>query len=447
MSISHGKKLFLEIAGTIIAGFILLFIFLLWRLNQGPFKADFLKPIIESTLTRKSGLDIHLGSVVLEWNGAHKPFDVDATSITADGEGQRREAIIDDLKLQLSASSLLKGKFRPLSLTLVHPQLWIEPKTQTAKSSSPIDLAPVLSPPKGGSFALWNNVSLTDAEITFRNMQHQDISRIDVNSFTAMRALDGEVDAELTGNSNIGDTAAPLSVATQYNPQDGLLSISAHCDRIGLNSLAALSPALAELKALQIPLALQLEVKTDVHLAVQSAHLESQILAGQIVDANLFDAPAPISGGHLDITYRAAPERVDLNDFTLNLDGATITTSGAASTLNNEINFDVSTNFANIPIDALSTYWPKTLSKGGRLWVTANLSKGTITEGKTHLSGTAPRNDPGNIAFDTIEGGFHVDNALVHYFGELPSVETVAGDVKFDDKTMTITLRKGTLLT
>ena len=66
-----------------------------------------------------------------------------------------------------------------------------------------------------------------------------------------------------------------------------------------------------------------------------------------------------------------------------------------------------------------------------------------VSDGTMHLAGSAPRDNIANMTFDTIEGGFHVDGALVHYFGELPSVENVSGDVKFDDKAMTITLAQG----
>ena len=95
--IRRTARIALEIAGFVIAGFIILTALVAWRLSAGPVALDFLTPYVEDALAGTTAgpvARIGIGGTMLRWRGFERPLDLAATDVVLYGPDDEPIAVL-----------------------------------------------------------------------------------------------------------------------------------------------------------------------------------------------------------------------------------------------------------------------------------------------------------------------------------------------------------------
>ena len=116
----------IQLAGTLVAGLVVIAILLAWRLSSGPISLGFLSPYMEVALSAATdSFDIEFDDTTLAWAGWDRTLDIRVLNVRAVDTKGAVVASVPELSLSLSAQGLLRGTVAPKNIELFRPKLWL----------------------------------------------------------------------------------------------------------------------------------------------------------------------------------------------------------------------------------------------------------------------------------------------------------------------------------
>ncbi|MGH7122440.1 MAG: AsmA-like C-terminal region-containing protein [Acetobacteraceae bacterium] len=421
----------LHLAGEIVLGLALVVLVaagaLAWRLAEGPIDLSFLVPRLSAALTgRPGGTHIQIGAASLAWEGFRRgiesPLDLvlaDTTLTNRDGSGR---LTIPRAELALSVPALLVGRVVPREIVIEAPRLHAVVgegggvalsfgggRTETTPSAGTARLAGALldaltarpGNDQSASAAPFpalrelTNVTIRDADVTVVDQKLDATWFARAAQITLMRGAEGGLTGRVHMALSLKDRPAVLSVAVHLEA-DQSLKIMAHLAAVRPAELARLAPELGPLSAVDAPVSFGLDLVFGPSFRLQNALLTADAGAGKIAFGG---GSVPIEGGVVKIAS-AGEDVLAIREAVLNLDGPhgkagpVLRADGSAlqdpdGTWRGELAFAVD----RVPMADLGRYWPPAIARGGRQWVTENITGGYAERARAAVRFTFTRRD------------------------------------------------------
>ena len=448
----------LHLVAEIVLGVLLLVLvagcLLAWRLAEGPVNLAFLIPRVEAAFNAPNGPRLSIGAAALGWegfrNGVESPVDLVFANIvlrgpSGGGEGGAGVAEIPRAEVSLSAPELLIGRIVPRRIVIEDPKVRVVRDTaghlsiafgRRRQTPSPAttgllgEVLDALNAPPGNdeskparSFRALSQLrilAIHGAELSVDDRALDATWYAPSANLTLTRGPLGG----LTGSGEITlavkGRQAEIALQVGLTEQNGL-TVAATLSPIRPAELAAILPRLAPLAAVNAPVTLDADLEMGGEAPQPVLRLEAGLGAGDIA---LGGAAVPIASGAFALT--ATPDRIALRQLVLRLAGPdqaagpVLTAKGTAALQNaGSWSGDVSVDTAGVKMGELSRYWPPDISRGGRAWVTGNITAGTADEATLSLGFTAA---PDGEEFDVTSVAGYVSGSglTVHWLRPVP---------------------------
>ena len=159
----------------------------------------------------------------------------------------------------------------------------------------------------------------------------------------------------------------------------------------------------------------------------------------------IYDEPLPVAGANLRGRFFDGFDQLQLDGASLSAaDGPTVTVSGTAKGLSSDlIQLQARIGSGAINTDTLLRYWPTVFGHNARDWISHNINGGHAEQGEANLALTVPRHDPTHAVLDHAEASFRASGLTVTYLNGLPPLQDVAGEGKFADNKLVLTVGAG----
>jgi hypothetical protein len=456
--------------GSIVAALTLIITFGLWRLMQGPIELDRLTPYVEEALNRSiDGLQIAISGVRLAIDRDHRQFDLQLRGVHLSHPDGEPVAAFSEMSASFGLSSLLRGHLAPTRLVVEHPILRLSRNQQgkigirfgEQNSGEPV-LGPEMLEQVGGapkpqaSFGLMRRVMVRDATFILddeRTGRHWQADQVDA---TVERDADG-LAGDLSMALALGTRAPELHARYRYSSSSKTLDLALEVGAVEPAAIAALTPELAPLAAVNLPVSGTLETRLDLaRLTTDGARLDLGFGAGSVKSELLPGGELALRQGELHAIY--APEIGQLRLVKLNLDlggGSVLTVKGSLESVTpgliagtdpapSRIPGKLGMVLADVPVAKFATLWPPGLSHGGRRWVLANVHDGVLDQATVQLDLAV---DPAGRSADIVSahGSMRYHDLTINYFSGLTPVRKVSGTATLEDKRLEFTPARGTV--
>jgi hypothetical protein len=468
--IKRWATVLLEIVGTLVAGLAIAGGILAWRVSLGPVSLGFLTPYIEQALDSPGhGVKVKLERTILIWTGWPHPISLHVLGVHVLDSGDHPLATLPEIAIGFSVRALAEGILAPTSLEVfgghvrlrrgAEGMLDLQLSDQTLAQGAP-DVVPLLiddmlqhSDP-GRPLSYLQEIAITDADLVIED-SHWDTSwKARLNHLAFERDPEG-IQASASLTLTVAGVESHVTAAGLYDAAARNASLGVSFEQLEPAAFTHLAPELAPLGRVALPLSGKIEAKFVAGRLLDRVDFEVSGGAGHVTLPELYDHDVAIR--HLD-----AKGEVGDGGATLALDHATlelgapdssgddragplITVSGNAHGLGGDAKASLAVTGRDIPVDELPARWPASLAPHARTWIVHNLSGGMVEEVHANLDLSGQGVDLTNVALDKLSGTMRVRGTDVHYLGKMPSVKGVDGDIQFDQKTMTIALKSGSV--
>jgi AsmA-like C-terminal region/Protein of unknown function len=241
-----------------------------------------------------------------------------------------------------------------------------------------------------------------------------------------------------------GGKEAALHGAFRYVNGDQHLAVELDFAALSPALFADAAPALAPLAALKLPFSGRLRLALDTAgLRISEASCDLTLAAGEVVHPMLEGGRVAIASGLLSASYDPAQGRISIERLGLDLGGPRIELAGSIDGVGDgvlvggwpqAVAVQGDLHLSDVPVDALSGYWPEHLSPNSRRWVTEHIHDGLVTEVAAHLVAqvdlAADAAKP--VRVDTFAGTVAYRGLTVDYFKPLDPLRGVDGVGSFD---------------
>ena len=447
----------LHLLGEIVLGLALVVLVaisvLAWRLAVGPINLGFLVPRLSAALEgRPGGAHVQIGAASLAWEGFRRGIEsplelVLADMVLASGDDTGR-VVIPRAEVSLSVPALLLGRIAPRRIVIEAPRLHLvlgksgelafffgerraaaTPSPGTARLAGAILDALAAPPGNDRSEAAKRFPGLS--ELTTLTIRDADVTVVDQKLGATWFAPDAEIALErdwrggLSGHARMAlrlkDHPAVLSVEANLEAHRSM-TIAAHLAAVRPSELAALVPSLGPLAAVDAPVGLEIDLAFGANLALENARLEADAGAGKVTFGG---GQVPIESGVLKIAS-AGEDALNIREAVLHLAGPAgkagpvLRATGAAfrdadGTWQGDLAFAVDA----VPMADLDRYWPPDIARGGRRWVTENITGGVAKAARAAVRFALARGDDTPV----IESAYAVvpgSGLVVHWLRPIP---------------------------
>jgi len=456
--------------GSFAAALILVITVGLWRLMQGPVELDRLTPYVEEALNRSiDGLQIAISGVRFAIDRDHRQFDLRLRGVHLSRPDGEPVAAFSEMSASFSLSSLLRGNLVPTRLVVEHPVLRFIRDQQgkvgirfgdqsTGEPSLGLEILEqaVGAPKPQASLGLMRRVVVRDATLILddkRTGRHWQADRVDATAERDAEGLAGDLSMALA----VGTRAPELHARYRYSSSGETLDLALEIGALEPSALAALSPELAPLAAVNFPVSGTLETRLKLgRLTTEGARLDLGFGAGSFKSELLPGGELALRQGELHAIY--APEIGQLRLAKLDLDfggGSVLTVKGNLESVTpgliagtdpapSHIPGKFGIVLADVPVAKFATLWPPALSRGGRRWVLANVHDGVLDHAAVQLDLEV---DPTARSADIVSarGSMRYHDLTINYFSGLAPARKVSGTATLVDKRLEFTPTGGSV--
>lgn len=449
---------------AIIGVLLLGFAFLVWRLSVEPIETTFFTPYIESGIDHYlPGTHAHIEHTVTSWNNVDHVISLHAQNISVLDNEANVIATIPDLDVHISAFGLLRRKLIPLGLTIEAPHfkfirdasgallfgdLSTENKPDPAEANGSVKdtLKPILDDLTHATHR--GSLSVKDILLDVHDEKTQSDWSVHVPEINIDRSPQS-----LAGNALLTvtqkDQTATLQIQYHYDYDKAIHIMETTLSSITPSFFAGGHPGtlgLGALSILDLPLTGSVSLAVDTSLNIKTLGADIHGDAGNLVYPDFWDQPRSLKTLDLKATYdRDAPD-VNLAKLAVDFDGphleldATITPSSVPE---HDVNFQLTAQLDNWPMDQFTQLWPKTIITNPREWIVKSMSKGNFDHGEAVFKGGLSWNDIGNMTITEGGGKVIASNGRVNYLDGMPPVDGVSAKAVFDMDQMTVDLSGG----
>jgi Protein of unknown function/AsmA-like C-terminal region len=467
--VSHGHRLLVWL-GSIAAVLILVVVAAMWRLLQGPIELDHLIPYVEQALQRSgAGIGVAVAGISIGIDQHTHQLDLQAQNVQLSLPNGEKLANFPEMATSFSLGALLSGRIEPTRLIVEHPSLALTRGASgalTLRVGNPdatadqfglgnaLDMFAPLRP--GTPWSQLRYIEIRDATVIVDDEVSGKVWRANRAVATLDRSADGAA-GDLSFAVALGDNAPKLHATYRFAAPSQQLDVNLAVDRLDPAALASVSPVLAQLSQVQIPVSGSAEMRFNVATgSLEGGRLDLGFGAGQIQTDLLVSGNLPVASGELHATYAPDSAELRLDKLALDLNGGTtlaidgklagvapqLVSTGVSSASPLRGTLDVS--LTHVPTARLTALWPRDVSPGGRKWVAANLSDGALDEMTVQLGVTV---DPAAMTadFSGAHGTMRYHDLTVDYLNGLPPAKKVSGTATLNDRRLDFAIAGGML--
>ncbi|MGM0422196.1 MAG: DUF3971 domain-containing protein [Pseudomonadota bacterium] len=478
-SSKHLFVLWLEILAAVLAVVLMLWIGLLFRLNQGPIPLDFIsRPLQQSINSGLEHYQISIGTTQLVWRGYSSPMELQLRTVEVHEKASGDPVLaVSGVGLGLSKRALLEGEVSPKSLSFYDTalrfyrmedgQISLRMKSPEIADEDPIEQT---SPPPAeqNQQAFWSEFmdQMLDQELTDQGeksklhyldtirilnadfmlqdeIRDQDFLLKDVHLVIKRsdRALIGTMEADLT----LFESDTPVRTNFHYGAENGLTRVLTRFRELPFTEVSNFLPEdIIQKYRLDGAVGGVVFVLLDEAFNPVRMRLNATGYDGSLIAPDVFDTPLSFDQFSLKSTYAYETQLLTIENFEMKSGPARLSLMAQRrfDPDENLYRMDVSAGTSDLPIDRIDDYWPSSLAPPPRRWVTTNLSEGMVDSATLNLSATQSA-DTGITAknilnIDDLSGEINFSAADVKYLPDFPKVKNVSGQARYTDADFTI---------
>lgn len=425
-----------------------------WRLSQGPLPVSFLTQDIEKALNSRAGpVRLTLGDTMLAWAGWDRALDLRVTGVRVFGQNGAELARIPEMSVSFSALALLRGVVAPTSLDIIGPRVTIvrQPSGDFAfafdqRDASGGDLSTAIAafisrrPRNEGGLSSLRRISVLDAQVTLDDRFTGALWRAPESNIVLLRE-GGEVRASIDARLDEAAGGAQISGGASWKKGTQSVALEADVSQVHLDRIASRIPGAELLRGLDFAVAGRITASLDLHGSVRSADFTLTSAGGELRKPELW--PRGLKLGRLELAgrYLAHPDFLVVERLGVELGKAKL--AGRFSAIGTAGDFAVEggATVRGMPVSQLHAAWPLGVASTGRKWVLANISGGTVDDGRVGFSLDVPQS--GKATLESLTGQFQVEGASVRYMDSMPPVRDVAAELVVTPRRLVATVRKG----
>lgn len=471
----------LRLLAAAVAALAIVAVALAWRLSQGPVSLSFLTPAMETILN--AGHDtarFEIGEVRVSWDEASGTLGVDLQDTQVTSPDGRELAAVPEMAVVLDAGALVRGDVSPRRITVNNPRLRL-PHRDDRILDQWID--ELVSAPGGatgdGGMADLEALTITNADLRIEDAAGAAVWSGAIPEAKIWPTDDGPAGA-LTLNGE--DGAEMLTVSGRYDRAGHDLQIDAALRGLRLPDFAGISRRGAALEAVDAPLTGTASLSIVAGGAIATIRFDLSVGPGFLVlteplaaefGASGWAQRLPIAGGRLAGAYEGASGNLDIDTLRVDAgDGAHVAMpapldhalplrsvafdggyhfwsnqldvralefdlGGPQATISADLSFaepgpsgTISGTVEDVPVNDLSTYWPRAVAPNPYKWVMAHLSEGVAEQAQFRLELGA--DSAGASQVSGLTGSMTISGVTVDYLPPLPPVHDAAAIASFD---------------
>jgi uncharacterized protein YhdP len=445
----------IEIVGGLVAGLMIAAALLFWRLNQGPIPLDVLTPHLEQALsTDRHGIRVRIGATRLTWAGWERAVDLRASDVQTVGPDGGVIAALPDIAIRLGLPELARGKIRPVEIEVVKPRLRL---TRAADGSIDLGLGEGgdadnagavlagllndLSGPRNADQALGlpDRVVITDADLAISDLAEGMFWRATQVDLRFERSPEG-LRLRIQGDAEIGGHRARIDGAGRYLAAAGTIESQFQLSRF---EPAALAPLFPDLKRIKLSIDGTMHAVFDREGRLLSGRVEAASGPGAIELPEFYREDLQIAGAQIRARFDRAADMLEIERAIVDLGGPVARGAARLTGLKGRGLIEADAVVENMEVDRLSHFWPVSLARNARRWVTENISRGVAREARLKLTGEV--RDLKDLSVRSIAGGIVYENLTVRYLAPMPPVRQVRGTATFTDARFDLAIAGGVL--
>jgi hypothetical protein len=470
--VGRGAHHLLRWFGSLAAVVILVALFGIWRVMQGPIQLDWLAPYVETAFQRSgTGLKVAISGVRFGIDRTTHQLDLRAQDVHVSLPNGEPLASFPEMATSFGLAGLLQGRLVPTQVVVERPVVhlvrdpggMIVAQIGSGDAAAP-DLGPQmleqLAGPRDRDSASddLKRVSIRGATVIVddrRNGQTWRADRVDVSVERTAKGIRGDFSLAIP----MGASMPELHASYRYFAERNVLDLDLSFDGVQPTDIPPMIPELAQLQHVAAPVSGTLRTRIDLsqHQA-QGSRLDLALGQGRLRSEWLPSGSVALDKGELHAVYAPESSEVRLEQLMLDLGGGTqLVLHGTLSGVTPELiaapedarppGHVVSKlvgSLTRVPVGRLGELWPASFTPHGRRWVLDNIHDGVLDEAAIELGlDLDPVAHTGNVL--NAKGSLRYHDLTINYFNGLPFVRQVGGTAIFADKHLDFTPTSGVL--
>ncbi len=427
-----------------------------WRLSSGPISLQTFAPYVEAALSDGfDDIDIRFDDLSINWSGWQNAVSVRAFNVRAiDSQNDKAvAAVIPEMGFGLSVLALSRGLIAPTWLEISGPEIHLVRRPDgavrtagvAATDASDADaagdevvvervVAELLdTPDRSQTLGYLEGLSIARARVTVDDMKlHTQwvAPSATIAVYRDDRGLSG--DADLT--VDVGGMPWSATATMRFDNDTRKFDVAVNFADVWPSKLAEMSPQLARLASINLPVSANVEMSTGADGRVMRAAFDVSSGAGTLNLPEL-DPERPlfeVGLAQVKGVYDAAKDTLRIDDAFIDFEGPTAAFSGIvkAPWSMPEVRGDVLVG--NVPALEVAHYWPSGVAPGGLRWVRENIQGGHLERLTLSLNLAGDDWSKRHLARDRVRGAFTITNGATRYLDGMPAIENIELQGTFD---------------
>lgn len=458
----------------------ILFGALAWRISQAPLSIGFLAPYVSEALALPEfGFRVEIADVVLAWSERDQSLRLRLVDAQYRVDGERVALRVPTIDMGLSGPSLLRGVIAPRYLLASGVEARLVRDAQgrfqlglpeTAPGTSP-DAAPadVTPTPMHADDRAAQTMFAAIFDLLSRPPSPDDpLSQLQTVSILADRLViedwklnqrwvvpqaqigfqrgDGHVFASLTGALDWRNRRVDLNVDADYTVAERTARVTLNFSNVEPSDFADVVPELQPLDYVAAPLGGSLTLTVNDTGAQLGLSFDLRAGEGQINAPDLLPQPLALQEARFRGYVDASKGVLFLDEASLSFADRFRASFGGTLTRQEgeRYGLDIAGQLFDLPTDALGHYWPPSMAKNAREWVTGHLSGGKVSAGRF-----AAKLTPDMVAgrqrlpADAIKLDFAFEGLTLDYLAPMSKMTEGKGIAGLDADVFTLSLESG----
>ncbi len=449
-------KFILDIFGAALAGAAILVALLSWRLAGEPVSLAFLTPYLQDALRAEDGsFRFELEDTVLTWAGWERTLDIRLVGVKAVGPEGDILAEVPELSVSLSAGAMMRGLVAPISIDVMRPKIDVllsrEGDFQFDLGEGKGDyilhrvITDLLAPPnRDHAMGYLTRVRILDSLVVVDDQRLETTWRANNTNMILIRnetGIQGDVALDLdvskgkqgavTGAESGERQEAHFDLEFAYDTAVGRVNLSADFSEINPGHLAAQAELLAPLRYAALPVSGTLTVSMDLNGQIPFFGFDFSGAAGKLVVPGFYDDGVAVQHAALRGRFEDDMAKLFFDDIFIDVGGATLNMTGQVLPDGEDVRLHVDAVLKNLLFDEFKRYWPKSLGKPSRNWVTQHMSQGAIHETKASFSAHLPDGDFSSVNVKSVTGKLGFTGLSVDFLSPMPPASELVGTAIF----------------
>jgi hypothetical protein len=451
---------------------ILIALFGIWRVMQGPLELDWLAPYLETAFEHSGiGLKVAISGVRFGIDRSTHQLDLRAEDVRVSLPDGEPLASFPELVTHFALSALLHGQLTATQVVVERPVVHLvrEASGIIAARIGPVDAAaPDLGPQmleqlagpreRDAPLGLLPELGIRGATVIVddrRSGQTWRADRVDISVERGPKGVRGDFSLAIPMGTSLPEVHAHYI----YFAERQVFDLDLSFDGVQPADVPPLIPELAQLQRIVAPVSGTLRTRIDLaQRKAQGSRLDLALGKGQVQSEWLPGGGVAIDNGELHAVYAPESAELRLEKLVLDLgDGAQLALDGTLAGVTPELIAapaadrppghlagQLAATLTHVPVARLGEVWPTVFSPGGRRWVLDNIYDGVLDEATVQLGlDLDPVAHTANVL--NAQGTLRYHDLTINYFNGLPLVRQVGGTASFAGKHLDFTPTSGTL--